>query len=73
MPAKQSSPDASCHLLCDICYIRRVNNNYINLFEEKKNKKKKTKTKTKNKTKQNKKIYYKSLLKKLFVSLLWDE
>ena len=52
MPAKQSSPDASCHLLCDICYIRRVNNNYINLFEEKKNKKKRQKQKQK--TKQNK-------------------
>ena len=33
MPAKQSSPDASRHLLSGICYIRRVNNNYTNLFE----------------------------------------
>ena len=67
MPAKQSSPDASCHLLCDICYIRRVNNNYINLFEEKKNKKKK---RDKNKNKKQNKTKQKNLLQKFIKKVI---
>ena len=51
MPAKQSSPDASCHLLSGICYIRRVNNNYTNLFEATKKTKKQKTIKEQNKTK----------------------